>query len=150
MITLQAGDQGGMFIVVAAVMTCISGPCMLQQKSDACVAVATGYKLTHASCNQGYATATWGIITKWEIILVAVVLALSLFTCIVCINGTDILPGSWARNKEIWATIWSHEDPNLRRKLVQEPTGDGFDRKQPAQKPRMYRSAAQQAAIMQL
>ena len=44
----------------------------------------------------------------------------------------------------------SHEDPNLRRKLVQEPTGDGFDRKQPAQKPRMYRSAAQQAAIMQL
>lgn len=131
-----------------------------------------------------YATATWGIVTRFEVarprplpqaslallsassdlcrrrdiprsrrsraplaraqILVAVVLGVGFVSCLVCLNGVEVVPGIWAKDKEIWATAWSHENPNLRRKPVPEPQGDGYDPRRPDVKPRMFRSWAQQ------
>ena len=71
-------------------------------------------------------------------------MAVFIVACVVCVNGTEIVPGVWAKDKEIWATMWSHENPNLRRKPVPEPQGDGYDPRRPESKPRMFRSWQQQ------
>ena len=68
LITLQAGREGGAFVIVAAVTTCIGGDCAEQQNSEACARVAAGQELTNSNCNAAYATATWGIVTRWEIV----------------------------------------------------------------------------------
>lgn len=77
-------------------------------------------------------------------ILVTLVLAAGFLSCLICLNGTEVVPGVWAKDREIWATFWSHENPNLKRAPVIEPQGDGMDRRQPEVKPRMYRSFMQQ------
>ena len=77
-------------------------------------------------------------------------LAVLLVSCVVCVNGTQVVPGSWFEDKEMWATLWSHQNPNLRRKMPEPVIGDGYDRRQPDTKPRMFRSAAQQAAQLGL
>lgn len=145
-----------------------------------------------ARCNMAYATATWGIVTRFEVvrshlslrppfpftanlipdtscdcaapaelialpslahslarsqILVTVVLAICVVSCVVCLNGTEVVPGVWAKDKEIWATAWSHENPNLRRKLIPEVQGDGYDPRRPEVKPRMFRSWQQQSQL---
>ena len=147
---LQAGDQGGTFMITAAVAVCITGACLDQQRNDTCADVAAGLKWAHQQCNAGFATATWGIIMRWECILIAVSGLVFLLTCLICINGTDIIPGLWGKNKEQWATMWSHTNPNVRRKPPPEEKGDGYDRKPPAEKPKMFRSQAQQQAMLQL
>ena len=144
LLKLQSGRHGGMFMVTASVIGCLTAQCTAQQASLACADVASGQRLAHGACNAGFATATWGVVTIWECVLVAIAGLALLLSCLVCINGTAIVPGIWTQSKEPWAMLWSHTNPMLRRKPPPEVVGDEYDRKLPAVKPRMFRSAAQQ------